>query len=230
MMEKDMGAISGSREPDQTSGSGPTGFDPARDKTQLLIADADRPRAYLELDDETLGKFARSFLIQCEQAFERYAGNKKMPLSLVTSMHGSIALYRLCAESNANSAHFNHEGVEFGGKNQGDWSITVRRGPTDEYARGEPPICEGCSTEILRGQFMYVYDDCETHANCDDPWATPDDLDDCHVLLGRPLIAYAIATEAGTAETPKDGSVHEGAGRNGIAQEDAPSSDMGKGE
>jgi hypothetical protein len=30
MMEKDMGAIPGSREPDPASGSGPAGFDPAR--------------------------------------------------------------------------------------------------------------------------------------------------------------------------------------------------------
>lgn len=43
-------------------------------------------------------------------------------------------------------------------------------------------------------------------------------------------ILNAIATEARRAETPESGSVHEGAGRNGIAQEDAPSSDMGKGE
>ena len=42
---------------------------------------------------------------------------------------------------------------------------------------------------------------------------------------------YAIATEAGTAETTQIGSVEdEGAGPQDIAQESIPSSDMGKGE
>ena len=36
MMEKDMGAISGSREPDPASGSGPAGFDPAREKSAFV--------------------------------------------------------------------------------------------------------------------------------------------------------------------------------------------------
>jgi hypothetical protein len=40
MMEKDMGAISGSREPDPASGPGPTGFDPARIEAACRALDA----------------------------------------------------------------------------------------------------------------------------------------------------------------------------------------------
>lgn len=97
------------------------------EETKLIIADADVPLAYLELSDEVLGRFARQHLIQCEKAYHKHAANTEMPLAVVTSMHASIALYRLCDEANAATMTLNHEGVSWRNDDHGDWRITVER-------------------------------------------------------------------------------------------------------
>ena len=68
------------------------------------------------------------------------------------------------------------------------------------YLDGEPPICEGCSKPVLRGQFCHAYDDVgEVHVNCDEPNATTDPsvIDDyagpVYVLLGSPLTRYRVS-------------------------------------
>lgn len=99
------------------------------DETKLHIAEADRDLAFLELTDEALGRFCRSYLINMERQLRIFAGNKSMPLDLAMGMHGSISLYRLCDKANAGDVTFNHEGVEWGGKQHGDWSITITRQP-----------------------------------------------------------------------------------------------------
>lgn len=96
-------------------------------KTELIIADADKPLAFLDLDDTTLGKFARAHLIQMERAVQAHAGANGMPIDLVASMHGSISLYKMAAKSNAGELTLKHDGVEWGGKQQGDWTLTIKR-------------------------------------------------------------------------------------------------------
>lgn len=100
---------------------------PTSTETRLLISDADRPLAYLELSDEALGRFTRQHLIQCEQAHHRHAAKMEMPFSVVTSIHASIALYRLCDEANAATMTLTHEGVSWRSEDHGDWRITVER-------------------------------------------------------------------------------------------------------
>lgn len=97
------------------------------EKTELLIADADRPKAFLELSDEALGRFCRLYLIQIENAVGINAGNKAMPLELAMSMHGSISLYRMAFRADAGELRLTHEEVEWGGENRGDWEMILRR-------------------------------------------------------------------------------------------------------
>lgn len=99
------------------------------DKTELIIADADRPLAYLELSDEALGRFCRGYLIMLERCLHKHAGNNNLDLSVATGMHGCISLYRLAAQANAGELIFEHKGVEWGGEQQGDWTLTIRRHP-----------------------------------------------------------------------------------------------------
>lgn len=98
--------------------------------TTLHVAEADKPLAFLELSDEALGRFARSYLIQIERAVHVRAGEAEMPLTLAMSMHGAIALYRMAAEANAGKLTLEHEDVEWGGKQRGNWSVTIRQEPT----------------------------------------------------------------------------------------------------
>jgi hypothetical protein len=58
MMEKDMGAIPGSREPDPASGSGPSGFDPSRIAAQL------RPFERAALKGEKVGGSTKPNLVK----------------------------------------------------------------------------------------------------------------------------------------------------------------------
>jgi len=97
------------------------------EKTELIIADADRPKAFLELSDEALGRFCRLYLIQIENAVGIHAGKKALPLDLAMSMHGSIALYRMAFMTNAGELHLTHTEVEWGGQNRGDWEMILRR-------------------------------------------------------------------------------------------------------
>ena len=97
------------------------------DKTKLIIADEDRPKAFLELSDEALGRFCRAYLIQIQKQVGIHAGNRELPLSAAMSMHGSIALYRMALEANAGELHLTHEAVEWGGENRGDWEMILRR-------------------------------------------------------------------------------------------------------
>ncbi len=96
-------------------------------ETQLIVSDADKPLAYLDLSDEALGRFARWHIIQCEKAHIRHASSTEMPLSVVTSMHAAIALYRLCDEAGAGEMTLTHEGVSWRGKEQGNWQIAIQR-------------------------------------------------------------------------------------------------------
>ncbi len=96
------------------------------DKTELLIADADLPLAFLELSDEALAKFCRRYLMMVEEQVHASAGEREMPVSLAMSMHGAIALYRIAFEANAGELHLTHEGVEWGGEQRGDWEIIIR--------------------------------------------------------------------------------------------------------
>jgi hypothetical protein len=105
----------------------PSGFDPSRDETKLYVADADRHLAFLELDDVSLGRFCRSYLIEVERALHKTAGDKSMPLSLAASMHGAIALYRIAVEANAGKYTLNQEGVVWAGEQQGNWRLVVER-------------------------------------------------------------------------------------------------------
>lgn len=104
------------------------------DKTRLIVAEADKPLSFLELDDETLGRFARSYLIQIERSVHQSAGDREMPISLAMSMHGAIALYRIASEANAGELHLTHEGVVWGNEPQGDWEVIVRRKPAQVLA------------------------------------------------------------------------------------------------
>lgn len=99
------------------------------EETKLIIAEQDKPLAFLELDDVTLGRFCRNYLIQVERAVHLSAGKKKMPLSLAMSMHAAISLYRLAVDANAGELTLKHEAVEWGGKQHGDWSLTLKRLP-----------------------------------------------------------------------------------------------------
>lgn len=96
-------------------------------ETKLTIAEEDRPKAFLELTDEALGRFARSYLIQIGRQVDTHAGNREMPLPIAMSMHGSIALYRMAFEANAGELHLTHSEVEWGGENRGDWEMILRR-------------------------------------------------------------------------------------------------------
>lgn len=96
-------------------------------KTELIIDPADRDLAFLELDDVALGRFARSYLIMIERQLHAVAGKREMPLPIAMSMHGAISLYRMCADANAAEVTLQHEGVEWGGKLQGNWTIKISR-------------------------------------------------------------------------------------------------------
>ena len=97
------------------------------EKTELLIADADRPKAFLELSDEALGRFCRVYLIQIENAVGMHAGEEALPMDLAMSMHGSIALYRMAFRANAGELHLTHTEVEWNGEKRGDWEMILRR-------------------------------------------------------------------------------------------------------
>lgn len=127
----------------------------ATEETKLIIADKDRPLAFLELDDVTLGRFARSYLIQMERSIHKHAGDKEMPLALAMSMHGAIALYRMAAEANAGEMHLKHAGVEWGGEQHGDWEVIVRRQSEDD----DRPTCIGCTERLEWDDLRWVTDD-----------------------------------------------------------------------
>jgi hypothetical protein len=138
-------------------------------KTKLFIHPDDLPLTFPELDDVALGRFARSYLAECERAFHKVAGEKEMPFSLIASMHGALALYRIALEANAETYTLTSEGVTVAGEPQGDWKVTVKRlkrpasvgrnakrqdretglGPKGEHAVGEAetPVTSSVSTE-----------------------------------------------------------------------------------
>jgi hypothetical protein len=72
------------------------------------------------------------------------------------------------------------------------------------YLEGEPQRCEGCGHTVERGQFVNAYDDVgEVHVNCEQPWATPDDVSEVdpeagpiYVLLGQPLKRFRVVDPA----------------------------------
>lgn len=122
-------------------------------KTKLIIADEDKPKAFLELSDEALGRFCRAYLIRIEQALHRHAGNTKLPVPLATSMHGCIAMYRMALEANAAELVLEHSEVTWGGKERGDWEMTLRqiRQPdeVEEHKQTDAHIrVNRCTTEV----------------------------------------------------------------------------------
>lgn len=111
----------------------PSGFDPSRDDSILLIADRDKPLAYLELDDATLGRFARYHLLETNKAAGRDAVGREMPLVISMAMHAKVALAHLYTAVFGECDHvweMTLQGLSWKGQpNGGDWRITVQRLP-----------------------------------------------------------------------------------------------------
>lgn len=119
---------------------GASRFDPSRGETSpqetvLLVADGDKPLAYLELSDASLAAFARHHLMENERAAGWDAGRREMPLVVSSAMHAKIALIRLHAAVSGDTSgicEFRCYGVSWANMpDGGDWRITVERLPRD---------------------------------------------------------------------------------------------------
>lgn len=117
----------------QERGASASGFDPSRDDSVLLIADKDKPLAYLELDDVTLGRFARYHLLETNKAAGRDAVGREMPLTISLAMHAKVALAHLYTAVFGECDHIwemRLQGLSWKGQpDGGDWLITVQRMP-----------------------------------------------------------------------------------------------------
>lgn len=118
-------------------------FDPAQDETQLLISEKDQALSWRELDDATLGRFARYFIIMAGHAEQRRADKDEWPMLALRSMHGGIALCRMTQEINAETYTLTLDGIRDGGGPMGDWEITIKRllapRDSDGSPQGEKP-------------------------------------------------------------------------------------------
>jgi hypothetical protein len=98
-------------------------------KTQLIVSPTDMPFSYLELDDDALGSFARAHIIACEKAFSQYSNLHDLPLDLVKSMHGSLAIYSLMTRNGAQQLTLDHQCVTIKNTHLGNFQLIARRLP-----------------------------------------------------------------------------------------------------
>lgn len=96
-------------------------------KTRLLISRRDIPRAYLELDDATLGKFARQILIYSERAVEKESERRSMPLEQARIMHSAVSLAQFTHGQDSPKFEWEGEEITCSLGPIGDWRITVER-------------------------------------------------------------------------------------------------------
>lgn len=141
-MGRDFGASTGgpgsraSTEP--VSVSAASGFDPSRGETELFVSDRDKELSWRELDDATLGKFARYFIIEAGKAEQRRADNDEWPMLALRSMHAGIALCRMTQETNAGTYTLILDGIRDCGGPMGDWEIRIRRLRAPRESDGSP--------------------------------------------------------------------------------------------
>lgn len=101
--------------------------DMARDETALLVSERDKSLSWLEIDDATLGKFARYFIIHAGRAERQRASADQWPMMALRAMHGGIALCRMAQEANAGSATWEFEDARDADGALGNWRITAER-------------------------------------------------------------------------------------------------------
>jgi hypothetical protein len=106
---------------------GPSGFDPSRDETVLLVSDADKELAWLDVSTEALGQFCRWFIIKANQTEAERAEAEDMPMLSLMAMHAGVALARFAHEANATTFTTKLTAVKSASGPLGDWKITVKQ-------------------------------------------------------------------------------------------------------
>lgn len=85
--------------------------------TKKVITDGEQQENYLEWDDATLGRGVKAIA----KSIEDKKGDKALACTACATLLACMA-----AEQNAEISVFNLSGVRDGGKQVGDWKITVR--------------------------------------------------------------------------------------------------------
>lgn len=187
MMKKDMGAFSGSREPDPASGSGPSGFDPAREREIRLRA-----------IEEVIGWIEEtSFREVCGILAKRKRAREDAELRGQTIREERADLIRMIRARLENES-----------------GTTIRalreiRDGTFGHSRGISHY-DLMDAAILADRKLITLTATMTWGGCSWNTTTADTEWRAAITDKGLAVLDAIATEAGTAETPKDGSVHEG--------------------
>jgi hypothetical protein len=96
-------------------------------KTQLLVSDADKEKAWLDVDDESLGRFCRWFIIKANEADAEAAEASDMPMLSLMAMHAGVALCRFAHDCNAETYTADLKQVSSASGPLGDWKITVKK-------------------------------------------------------------------------------------------------------
>jgi hypothetical protein len=95
--------------------------------TRLTVSEQDKPLAWLDMDDATLGKCARWFIIKSNQVGAERAEAEDMPMIALMAMHAGIALCRFAHETNATTLTTEITAATSASGPLGDWKITVKQ-------------------------------------------------------------------------------------------------------
>ena len=96
-------------------------------ESHCWLSPADREKAAIELDDESLAKWTRWALATAASYYEGEAQRRKRSLMEVVATHGVIALALITLRAKGTHATFAVDGVTFKGEPKGDWQVTIER-------------------------------------------------------------------------------------------------------
>lgn len=87
---------------------------------ELILTDEEKAAAtWTELDDESVGKVAKSLMFKIKEYGDE---NKRL-----FTMSAAIALCSLVAETNADKSTITVEGLTKQGRHLGNWKLTIKR-------------------------------------------------------------------------------------------------------